>query len=341
MTLPQLAKTWQFNVNQTIKWQGNLTLTDQLLYYTIKQTLRAWTSRPWTVRGSSDGATAGMDGLDRWTTPAKLIWAGGAVAHSWVVLEQTGLTSVGNPPTSGFQLLIDLNNGSANTASFYASHTGAFTGGTVTARPTATDEFSIGKNNVASMTFPNWSSGAQLQLHMMQSSDGKCTRVFVMGGQSSGPQVLGGLMCEDVANPLSAMQYPPVATVYGPQGNYGDFMQVGATGEMWSGRDNGTNYYAATTAEGIPNKDLAEQIQWPNEVTGEWCMHPLGLYVPNTTFKRGRLGSLYDLWFGPGGLTHGTMFPNNSSYKFAKIGPLVVPWLGSGVGYTPAPMLVA
>lgn len=95
----------------------------------------------WTVEGSSDGATAGMDATDRWTdtyTPAKLVWAAIGTARSWIVLK--------SPAAMGpYYLLIDCTgntDGSTAWIMMWASKA-AFTGGSITARPTSTKEWAV------------------------------------------------------------------------------------------------------------------------------------------------------------------------------------------------------
>lgn len=93
----------------------------------------AVTQGRWSVVGSSDGVTAGLDAVDRWGAAfdvTKLVRAVGAVAHSWMVLK--------SPDALGpYYLLIDYSGAADREAAFNFSSV-AFTGGTITVAPTST-----------------------------------------------------------------------------------------------------------------------------------------------------------------------------------------------------------
>ncbi len=98
----------------------------------------------WTVVGSSDGATAGLDGTDRWTNTfdaTKLLRAAAASNHSWIVMQSPSTISTLGVP---FYLLISLGTNSDARILVRASKT-AFTGGSITADPTSVDstDFSV------------------------------------------------------------------------------------------------------------------------------------------------------------------------------------------------------
>lgn len=89
----------------------------------------------WAVEGSSDSVAAGMDAVDRWGTwnATKIVRASAGVAHSWIVLK--------SPNAIGPRYLcIDYASASDQNAAFVFSNN-AFTGGSITARPTATKEW--------------------------------------------------------------------------------------------------------------------------------------------------------------------------------------------------------
>jgi hypothetical protein len=94
----------------------------------------------WTVVGSSDGATAGMDGVDRWGAVydgTKLIRAAAGNAHSWMVLRSPGITA-GGLTSVPFYMIIEWS--ASDVAPTFYGCKALPTGGTITARPTSTDE---------------------------------------------------------------------------------------------------------------------------------------------------------------------------------------------------------
>lgn len=91
----------------------------------------------WVCVGSSDSATAAMDGTDRWTSSydASKLVRNAAGVHSWIVLRSPNGIGAGGP----YYLTIDWNGSQDYQASFALSKT-LPTGGTTSARPTSTDE---------------------------------------------------------------------------------------------------------------------------------------------------------------------------------------------------------
>lgn len=148
--IPAPIRTWSSRMNVpfgTENTTSNALLT-QFAAWSLKQHLidahttgtlhgtRAANS-VWTVVGSSDGATAGLDGVDRWTTTftaSKIVRASQGSAHSWIVLRNV---------TSGLWVCIDMNNTNSGTLSITCSQS-APTGGSTTTRPTMSGEWMAG-----------------------------------------------------------------------------------------------------------------------------------------------------------------------------------------------------
>lgn len=92
-------KTWFSRVN--IPLSSNRVQRNRDFIFELKNTLKgSFAGAPgdfpaWTVVGSSDGVTAGLDGVDRWTTTAKIVeppaGATSAGARSWIVLQRGGI----------------------------------------------------------------------------------------------------------------------------------------------------------------------------------------------------------------------------------------------------------
>lgn len=136
--------TWASDVNRTVADQSTGQRLGQWeLWYiveSLKGSIGGFTSGLWTTYYSCNGTTAGTanDGVDRWGTTftaANLVRVAAAgSAHSWFVLK--------SPSDLGpVYLIVDYVGGNDSTAAFYFSKS-APTGGSTTARPTATDEWS-------------------------------------------------------------------------------------------------------------------------------------------------------------------------------------------------------
>ena len=144
--VPAPIRTWSSRMNVPFTMANSATeaLKQQFVFWSLKQHLiNAHTSdgtlygtrspnSVWTVVGSSDGTTAALDGVDRWTTTfdaSKLVRAATGTAHSWIVLQNS---------TSGIQMCIDLNGtNSGQCAIIYTRSAFPFSGGNTTTRPTA------------------------------------------------------------------------------------------------------------------------------------------------------------------------------------------------------------
>lgn len=86
-----------------------------------------------TVKGSSNSSSFSTAGVNHISARTNLVWAAVGVAHSWIWLEL---------PTFGLQIVIDCITGVETTISIAATRIAVpFTGGSLTARPTSTEEF--------------------------------------------------------------------------------------------------------------------------------------------------------------------------------------------------------
>lgn len=103
----------------------------------------------WTCEGSGNGTTGAMDAVDRWWnggtfSGALLVQAANGSAHSWMVLK--------SPVAMGpVYFCLDLNSATTTTAGFIFSRS-AFTGGSNTTRPTASNEWAMGINTAPTST---------------------------------------------------------------------------------------------------------------------------------------------------------------------------------------------
>lgn len=88
----------------------------------------------WTVKGSSDGvANVSLVGVNHIATSANLVWAASGANHSWIWLENT---------TLGYQIVVECINATNTNWCVAATRIAVpFTGGSLTLRPTSTEEF--------------------------------------------------------------------------------------------------------------------------------------------------------------------------------------------------------
>src|SRR4051812_33626557 len=100
MSLPTLAKSWQYNVNQAYNATGSFLTNNRNLLLGIKNSFIGFAQNPWQVRGSSNSVSASLlavgaagPGTDLWASTSNLVWASVGSAHSWIVLRQSQIAS--------------------------------------------------------------------------------------------------------------------------------------------------------------------------------------------------------------------------------------------------------
>ena len=335
MSLPTLAKTWQFNINQAYAAPGSVTNLNKTALLALKNSLIGFASNPFTIGYSCNGSTAGTanDGVDRWAAIADVVFGNPGATHSWVVLKQPAIAA-------GFQILISASAeaDSAGVAyatqlaiSIYVSRSAGFTGGSKTARPTATDEQTV--KEIGGST-GRWgginATNLALRVHALMSTDGLCTRVFF----ASSGVVWGAFTLDAVSNTTDASWSPAWHARLHSKLSSGTFPQSLSTA-MYYAYDgaiffNGTASTAALTAEsrgGTFGPDDNGFAAMANDADGNWLFFPIGL-VSATMGARGRLGTMIDIWWGSSAVPSGDRY-DATSKSFAQLGPWIVPWDGS------------
>lgn len=315
MSLPTLTKTWQFDVNNAISATGSVEGDVNALFLAIKNAMLAFGSSAWTVVSNSNGSATSSS--DLWSTAADIVHSSGA--HSWIVLKQTGMCS-GN-----FQICWDFNSATAYTGNFIISQNAGFTGGTTTARPTATDEVVILSNT----TLVYITSDVSTRWSIMQASDGTSTRIFVAHSGA----IKSTLLIETPVNAVSGWSNPH-AVLYLPTSaiTSGDLF----SSYNWKNKIGSTSATGITLVEGGNSFIATTDTVWgniANEITNEWPMYPLGFAV-NTTGVRGRHGSFCDMWAGSGAISTGDTYPGDGTNQFVQWSYLIFPWDGGAINLT-------
>lgn len=309
MALPTLEKTWQHNVNQSTATSSNFLTDMQALMYKIKASLVGFGSTPWTVVSSSDGTSAGA--ADYWLAAANCVWNYSGNAHSWIVLQQSGL--------SNFQACIDLNfsSGNPNYLSLFVSFAAGFTGGSTTARPTATDEISI-------LSAAQWidisNTPVDTVLHAMQSTTGENTRLYVCT-QSN---VRFSMFFEKLADSGLAN-----STQVAYRRGMLAFSEMYNTA-YWVGKKGATTIYGYTGSEYYYNTFVVNANSGSaSDISSAYPMTPVSVHCETAT-ARGRLGRVVDMWVGSPTFALAATYPATPDNKqFIQIGQIISPWNGS------------
>ncbi len=333
MPLPTLDKTWQFATRNFYTTGVQLDDLRSVLRW-MKDQLKGFGLGAWTVDYSCDGVTAGVlaDGVDRWDADTDLVFAAAGVAHSWIVLKQAGIAA-------SFRLLLDLGvSTDARDINLYFSYTAGFTGGTTTARPTATDEVLI-----PTFTNDNWISGGttNMLLAVAMSTDGQCTRFW----QSQNAVTSGLWILDKPKNPPAGWAEPFVGFVCPPSNTTHAVSPTDLNGSnpgKLRARHGSLTLNVGVSPDGwlgVGPYTLHEHIVSDNDITavaappGERFLEPASI-ASDTPGGRGCLGVLFDLWLHPHGTAagvamFGSTYPDDLGYDLIALGTLVHPWNGT------------
>lgn len=321
MALPTLTKTWQYALNQQILAQGSALATSKRLVRTEKNGLLSFASNPFTVAASCNGTTAGSlaansglgDGVDRWAADSDINWNTAGSPKSWAVLRSTAFLT-------RFEYLLDLSGADANGArrTIYISPNAGFTGGTTTARPTATDEVVVRSD----YTFTGGGNNTH-KLHQWLDTTGKHYRCVAY---SAGAIVTAMLMDNVVVRPTPGWTYPCFA--YMGAGatalNY-DVLNYTAT-PLCKGRAPAGLMDIYLTAEGWGNTNCpgVRRLAGANGISGEFLLSPMGV-ASESTGAEGQHGELSDIWWGITANAEATGYPGSATKLFHQAGDIVLP----------------
>jgi hypothetical protein len=320
-TLPVFAKSWTQAGNTIVTPQSTALLQAAQTFVSWIGYMLALPAPGWTCNGSSDGTTAAIDGVNRITSTAKVVCSSGG-NRSWIQLTQTA---------TGMQIVLEFK--SATGATFLegrVSPGGLFTGGSLTAGPTATDS-SIFKTTSTSWLADSTGIG-RFNVGVWHSTDGTVTHVAI----SCANTLL------DIATFGSAQDpVPGWTTPYGA-------MMIGATA-LTNTRLHTTDIYTANNVWWTKSGSTAMGLRFTFEaqsfktlpaladtkvyagVNGARLICQPGLYSL-TTGVRGRHGRMCDFWLGSSQVGFGTISqdPAAPSRTVVHLGGVVLPWaLGS------------
>lgn len=334
MTLPALEKTWVHttgdlspvpSTNLQVLAQGSIDATNRAVLLAIVSALLTMSGgAKFVCMGSSNGTTADAAGsvsTSKWTAVADLVSRDAGGLHSWIVL------AYGDGSAAAPQILLDLDktwhDSFRDGVRIVISPSGAFTGGDASNAPTATDAVLVYSHD------SRWNQlGADRNHRVNVGATDDRSGVFVVTMSDGAIQT--GFYLGTAKNPVSTGWAQPwlwwltsgvdcfkLATFNLTTKLGGDVIPLYPTGECYFPAGDGTRYT-------IPlhfNTD---------DQSGEYPLGPIGLYSP-TAGKRGRKGSIFDLFWGLSTNGLGDTYPGDDSRTRAQFGHLVFPWDGSSV----------
>jgi hypothetical protein len=296
-------KTWNFQ--QAIADESVVGQTNRTQLWNIKEGFITG-SGAWTVSGSSNSTTAGMDSTDRWVSYLNVVYSTGA--HSWIVLKNLSLGD-----ENGLEVCFDCNYGSSSTENIdvIVSVGANFTGGTTSARPTASNEKIILSGLWSSST------NARYSTYVAKELDGDCTRVYVFRAGAlykvwflDRPKNSNLYWDEKWYGAIA--KTPSLTTFHDGAGITTTISNVSYTLFCALNGKMGDAGLSGMTAFSSPSYDRKYPVQ------------PINFFL-NSVTTRGMPGTAFDLW-----MTSETIVRSVAgSWNFAVLPPFVVPWTGS------------
>lgn len=311
MTVPTKIKTWNAIVKSV--YNSNVDIGNRMALYEIKAALITGDGA-WTVVGSSDSVNASMDGTDRWTDYTKIVYSTGA--HSWIVLEQSGLAG-------GFQIVIDCNQANTSTEklTLYVSQGGNFANGDISNRPTApADEQVVLSGSEWGGSSSNFAHG----VNVLKTSDGSCTRVAL----TYGSVVRYVWFFDTPKNPASWWASPYLVAVKKP--DRGTLFSAAG----FKTRIDGANVNLYLSGETYTSLLLTDSsfFEVP-DYGGEWLILPMGVVSSDAT-RKGRIGECFDLWWIPTNWPEGFYIAGSGDRDFVSMGDVLFAWTGDSFALT-------
>jgi hypothetical protein len=316
MALPTPVRIYQ-TTHDTIATLADTAATAKRLIRTLKNRLIGFGAAPLTAVSSSNAVTAGAG--DNWATDADIVGQVGANPHSWFVF---GIPQI----HANYQLLLDFNVSGAFNQSIrmYVSPTAGFTGGTISARPTATDEIQI--NTTQSFTL---AANTQLQMYVYRATNGRGLRVLVF----SAGLLIQMWIIDRPETPNTLWANPSIA-----------YAQLDVTGSVpttlfngaqpqFRGRGNtGVSMPMSFMTWGGSNSSsmLTQEVPGLDSYSGEYLLPRIRL-LSKVAGNLGDMGVVDDIWLCTTNIPSGDTFPNDTSRTHIVASPLVMPHDGSVV----------
>jgi hypothetical protein len=249
----------------------------------------------WVLIGSSDATTAGMDGLDRWTsvyTAGKINRNTAGSAHSWVVLRGPVMA------TKTYYILIDWSTSVDYAVTVSLGHTTAPLGGTINNAPTVQNPAPLTTSNFGAYV-NNTPNVASFRVHGSLAADGSFVILTSLDYTS---KFLSGFMCHLLSSYKATDPYPVYMSLTGeivaqtPGTGYGG--QLAAVVVGWDHSNNGiarTPDNLGAGAYGVITPALSNIPNVADAFDGTYVDWPVyvGNKVAGNITARGRIQDIY------------------------------------------------
>ena len=316
MSIPAQEKTWEISANEFVGSDEGAKQSHADTLLKILNRLLSFENQHWVCLGSSDATTGALDGTNRLLGIADFSWNTAPNNHSWFVVKD---------PVTNIQLCISCDTLLVKTEgpkiSLLYSASAGFTGGTVTARPTAADELG---SPIVWLGTTEQTPQFKLNLISQRSTDGQCTRIILVNGKVP----VFYLSCEKFKGATTVvtsfmMTTPASTTILENNLTYERlnktmciFSYLAVPGYLLA-------YLSArcSTLTGLPTGLTTVK----NEIDNTFFIDRPEVIANNPGGDKGKLGEIYDLFWAPGTQDTGTLY-NYSEGSWIQLGHLLFPW---------------
>ncbi len=331
-----LEKTWFTDVNYQVPSHASVALWSKAVLFGIKAALcnevldaTAPVGSAWTVYGSSDGTTAGLDQVDRvGDTFDSAKWNRHASAqHTWVVLK--------SPDDLGpYYLTIDYESSADYNAHFIIAKT-APTGGTTSDRPTSVDEATRGET-----WFLDTASPSSSRMHKVVDADGN---FVILWGKNAATRLLGALVFQVLAEPAEddvspyyfCIDYAYEAGTTSPLDSQRAYLKQSpgssGVGRTYNG-DALVELFPITFNYSVGDYDLTTRFSAVDPATGKHVSFPIWVFthgqMASTATAMGIKGRLADFHWGSHYLNTGSKFTRDGVQTHMLCGNMWIPFNG-------------
>lgn len=327
-----LSKTWYTTANRALDDVTTAQKMASSALFALYGTLAGYVSgtdgpegaRPssvyWTLAGSSDSSTAGIDATQRiGTSYNNAKWvnvAAGGTPHTWFVLQSpSGLLD------GPWYLCVDWIGASVETATFVISKN-AFTGGTTSARPTSTNEAALTGQlfieSVVAACKSYFSTDANGGFRFLLSRNGQGIFQFYLGIESlveartSGDSGRTLMFCQQTTSARGAGTQETSMSVRGLAQD-GTTALVSTIGTLFETTFSATGGSWGTSSTGT------------NSIDSQVDALPMGWVYDNTTSHKGIRGRLPDWWAVAAQVAVGSTVPSTGSPERIIAGTIMIP----------------
>lgn len=315
MALPTKLRTWTFPIINSRYAGSDANLAMQSYYLAIKNALKSVPGGGGVVvRGSSNGVAGAFDGTDRWAAASDIVSL--VTNYSWIVLR---FPTLGNA-----ELCHAMFTSGLATAQWSFSPGGLFAGGSVSAKPTASDEITFaglndnGSSNDRLLNFGYTSDG--LDFFWLLAYAGNWQRCIRLQAPSASALVApatrtGPIAYTFVGRPAS----------YNTPGTYYARMSNGQVGATFANINPVLLYETYNAGGGPPINALIAS----SDLQGMQPMiQPIGLFSTGAP-RRGKVCNLDDVWMTVNTIADGNTYPIGGDREFIQVGSFMWPWNGA------------